>query len=223
MSEPSLWSFIVDAGPVVKAVMLILLAASVASWTIIIQRAALLKRTRKEVDNFERRFWSGIDLNQLYQQLSPHSDELSGLAAIFYAGFHEFTRLKRQAGVSPTAIMEGVQRAMRIAQARDVDNLEKHLSFLATVGSTSPYVGLFGTVWGIMTAFRSLGAVQQATISMVAPGISEALIATAIGLFAAIPAVIAYNYFANELERLTNSYDTFQQEFSNVLHRQAHS
>ncbi len=121
------------------------------------------------------------------------------------------------------AIMEGVQRAMRIAQARDVDNLEKHLSFLATVGSTSPYVGLFGTVWGIMTAFRSLGAVQQATISMVAPGISEALIATAIGLFAAIPAVIAYNYFANELERLTNSYDTFQQEFSNVLHRQAHS
>ena len=223
MSEPSLWSFIVDAGPVVKVVMLILMAASIASWTIIIQRANLLKKTRREVDSFEERFWSGVDLTQLYQQLASRPEELNGLSAIFYAGFHEFTRLKRQVGINPSAIMEGVQRAMRITQARDVDNLEKHLSFLATVGSTSPYVGLFGTVWGIMTAFRSLGAVQQATISMVAPGISEALIATAIGLFAAIPAVIAYNYFANELERLTNSYDTFQQEFSNVLHRQAHS
>ncbi len=222
MSEPSLWSFIVDAGAVVKVVMLILMAASIASWTIIIQRARLLRNTRREVDSFEQRFWSGVDLSQLYQQLASRQDELSGLSAIFYAGFHEFTRLKRQSGVSSTAVMEGVQRAMRIAQARDVDNLEKHLSFLATVGSTSPYVGLFGTVWGIMTSFRSLGTAQQATIAMVAPGISEALIATAIGLFAAIPAVIAYNYFANELERLTNSYDTFQQEFSNVLHRQAH-
>jgi biopolymer transport protein TolQ len=223
MSEPSLWSFIVDAGPIVKVVMLILMTASIASWTIIIQRAKLLQKTRREVDSFEERFWSGVDLTQLYQQLASRPEELNGLSGIFYAGFHEFTRLKRQVGINPAAIMEGVQRAMRIAQARDVDNLEKHLSFLATVGSTSPYVGLFGTVWGIMTAFRSLGTVQQATISMVAPGISEALIATAIGLFAAIPAVIAYNYFANELERLTNSYDTFQQEFSNVLHRQAHS
>lgn len=223
MSEPSLWSFIVDAGPVVKIVMLILMGASIASWTIIVQRATLLRATRHGVTAFERRFWSGVDLNQLYQQLAPQQDELTGLASIFHAGFHEFTRLRRQTGVSPAAIMEGVQRAMRIAQAHDVDNLERHLSFLATVGSTSPYVGLFGTVWGIMTSFRALGAVQQATISMVAPGISEALIATAIGLFAAIPAVIAYNYFANELERLTNSYDTFQQEFSNVLHRQAHS
>lgn len=223
MSEPSLWSFIIDAGPVVKIVMLILMGASIASWTIIVQRATLLRATRHSVTAFERRFWSGVDLNQLYQQLAPQQDDLTGLASIFHAGFHEFTRLRRQTGVSPAAIMEGVQRAMRIAQAHDVDNLERHLSFLATVGSTSPYVGLFGTVWGIMTSFRALGAVQQATISMVAPGISEALIATAIGLFAAIPAVIAYNYFANELERLTNSYDTFQQEFSNVLHRQAHS
>ncbi len=220
--EASLWSFIADAGPVVKCVMLILMAASIASWTIIIQRARLLKATHLSVTNFERRFWSGVDLNQLFQQLSTKPEDLSGLAAIFYAGFNEFTRLRRQSGINPAAIMEGVQRAMRIAQAHDVDNLERHLSFLATVGSTSPYVGLFGTVWGIMSSFRALSAVQQATISMVAPGISEALIATAIGLFAAIPAVIAYNYFANALERLTNSYDTFQQEFSNVLHRQAH-
>ncbi len=221
-TEPSIWSFISHAGPMVKCVILILVAASIASWTIIFQRARLLKVTRLDVDQFEQRFWSGVDLNQLFQQLSHKSEDLTGLASIFYAGFNEFTRLRRQTGVNPAAVMEGAQRAMRIAQAHDVDNLERHLSFLATVGSTSLYVGLFGTVCGIMTTLQALGTVQQATIAMVAPGISETLVATAIGLVAAIPAVIAYNYFSNALERLTNSYDTFQQEFSNVLHRQAH-
>lgn len=139
------------------------------------------------------------------------------------AGFREFIRLRKQGGVAPSVILEGIQRAMRIARSREMDKLEQHLSFLATVGSTSPYVGLFGTVWGIMTSFHALGSAQQATIAMVAPGISEALIATAMGLFAAIPAVIAYNRFANEVERLLNQYDTFQEEFSNILYRQVHA
>jgi biopolymer transport protein TolQ len=142
---------------------------------------------------------------------------------IFEAGFKEFARLRKQSGISSDAVMEGAQRAMRVAMSREVDFLETHLSFLATVGSTSPYIGLFGTVWGIMNSFRALGGVQQATISMVAPGIAEALIATAMGLFAAIPAVIAYNRFANDAERLLNRYDTFMEEFSSILHRHAHA
>jgi biopolymer transport protein TolQ len=219
---PSLWSFIANADIIVKCVMLILLFASIVSWAIIIQRGALLKRTRRDAKSFEQMFWSGIDLTQLYQQMQDKKDRLSGMANIFYAGFNEYSRLSQQTNPHPAAVMEGTQRAMRIAQNREAENLEQHLSFLATVGSTSPYIGLFGTVWGIMTSFRALGAVQQASIAMVAPGISEALIATAIGLFAAIPAVIAYNRLSNDLDRIGQDYEIFQEELSNILHRKAY-
>ncbi len=222
-ADPSIWSFIIHAGFVVKTVMLILLLASVASWTIITQRLMLFKKTRKDIKSFEQQFWSGINLDELHDQVSHKKRYQSGLAMIFQAGLSEYQRLEQQPGINPDAIMQGTQRAMRVAHAREIETLEKHLSFLATVGSTSPYVGLFGTVWGIMTSFQALGSVQQATIAMVAPGISEALIATAIGLFAAIPAVISYNRLANDLERINNQYETFQEEFSNILHRQSYN
>lgn len=218
--EPSLWSFVANAGPVVKVVMFLLLAASVWSWTIIFQRFFFLKDAQLAIKKFEKKFWSGVDLNKFYIELNSHHEDLRGLEHIFYAGFSEFLRLKKQAGISADSILDGAQRSMRIALAREIALLEQHLSFLATVGSTSPYVGLFGTVWGIMTSFRALSAVQQATMAMVAPGISEALIATAMGLFAAIPAVIAYNRYASEVEKLSNLYDTFREEFSSILHRQ---
>lgn len=193
------------------------------SWTMIFQRGLFLKNAKVEMVSFEDMFWSGMDLSKLYTELSTKGEAVQGLSSIFLAGFREFIRLRKQGGVAPSVILEGIQRAMRIARSREMDKLEQHLSFLATVGSTSPYVGLFGTVWGIMTSFHALGSAQQATIAMVAPGISEALIATAMGLFAAIPAVIAYNRFANEVERLLNQYDTFQEEFSNILYRQVHA
>ena len=218
-SEASLWSFIANAGPVVKIVMLVLLAASIWSWTIILQRWFFLRAARLAVKKFEEQFWSGSELNKLYQELNGRRNSLHGLEIIFYAGFSEYKRLS-QTTANPDVIIAGAQRAMRIVLAREVAGLEQHLSFLATVGSTSPYVGLFGTVWGIMTSFRALSGVQQATMAMVAPGISEALIATAMGLFAAIPAVIAYNRYASEVEKLTNIYTTFNEEFSSILHRQ---
>lgn len=220
-TEPSLWSFIIDADPVVKTVLCILFSASVASWAIIIQRILLFKSNFASIEQFEQLFWSGNDLNKLYQQLSQQPRNLLGLPGIFCAGFKEFRRLMdnpRQPHQAETVI-DAVRRAMRIAHARDTARLEQHLPFLATVGSISPYVGLFGTVWGIMTSFRALGAVQQASIAMVAPGISEALIATAIGLFAAIPAVIAYNRFSNRLERSLQQSEIFQEEFVSLLHR----
>lgn len=218
--EPSLWSFVANASPIVKIVMMLLLAASVWSWTIIFQRFFFLKDAQFAVRKFEKQFWSGSDLNKFFSELNTRQDNLHGLEHIFYAGFSEYSRLKQQPTAKAGAIIEGAQRAMRIALAREIALLEQHLSFLATVGSTSPYVGLFGTVWGIMTSFRALGTVQQATMAMVAPGISEALIATAMGLFAAIPAVIAYNRYASEVEQLSNLYDTFREEFSSILHRQ---
>lgn len=221
-TDPSLWSFITNAGLVVKCVMFLLLIASIFSWTFIFQRALFLKVAKKAVIHFEDQFWSGTDLSKLYEGLARRNETLQGLENIFHAGFREYTRLNKGPSVNPDTIMDGVERAMRIASAREMDQLERHLSFLATVGSTSPYVGLFGTVWGIMTSFQALSAMQQATLPMVAPGISEALIATAMGLFAAIPAVIAYNRFSSDVERLANIYDTFQEEFSNILYRQAH-
>lgn len=221
-SVPSLWSFIANAGPVVKIVMLLLLVASVWSWTIIFQRWFFLKAAHLAVKKFEEQFWSGSELNKFYQELSIRSDNLHGLELIFYAGFSEYTRLSKQSTANPDAIIDSAQRAMRVGLAREIARLEQHLSFLATVGSTSPYVGLFGTVWGIMTSFRALSGAQQATMAMVAPGISEALIATAMGLFSAIPAVIAYNRYASEVEKLINIYDTFKEEFSSILHRQSH-
>jgi biopolymer transport protein TolQ len=182
-----------------------------------------MKVAQAAAQQFESRFWSGGDLSQLYKELSQRSDRIRGMESVFHAGFREFARLRQQGGIDPREMMEGVQRAMRVALNRETETLEHHLPFLATVGSTSPYVGLFGTVWGIMNSFHALGNVNQATLAMVAPGISEALIATAMGLFAAIPAVIAYNRYSTETERLVNRYDNFLEEFSSVLQRQAHT
>lgn len=221
LTDNSLLSYFTNAGPVVKFVMLLLLLASVASWTLIFQRGRLISQARKAMKLFEERFWSGVDLTKLYSEMAGHIDQLSGMESIFTAGFKEYIRLRKQPNMPPAEILEGAQRAMRIATARELDAIEHHLPLLATIGSISPYVGLFGTVWGIMTSFHALGNVQQATIGLVAPGISEALIATAMGLFAAIPAVIAYNRYSTDIERIMNQYDTFQEEFSSVLYRQA--
>lgn len=218
----SLWHLVAGASLVVQAVLLLLLVVSVVSWTLIFAKLSSLKTARREALGFEERFWSGGDLASLYQSITTHDKDASGLAAIFATGFKEFARLRKQAGIEPMAVVEGAQRSMRVVMSKEVDYLETNLSFLATVGSTSPYVGLFGTVWGIMNAFRSLGNVQQATLVMVAPGIAEALIATAMGLFAAIPAVIAYNRLSNDVERVTNQYDNFLEEFVSILQRQAH-
>lgn len=225
LTANSLFAYFTNAGAVVKFVMLLLLVASIISWTLIFQRGFLLARTRSAMASFEEKFWSGVDLGKLYTELSGKMQGQSGLANIFAAGFKEFARLRKQPGTQPAVILEGAQRAMRIAQAREFDHIEQNLGILATIGSISPYVGLFGTVWGIMATFHSLatGSGQQVTIALVAPGISEALVATAMGLFAAIPAVIAYNRFSSQVERLENRYDTFQEEFSTILVRQAHS
>lgn len=220
-ADSSILSYIFDADVVVKSVMFILLLASVASWTFIFQRGMYLKLARSAINTFEDKFWSGIDLSKLFAEVTAKRTEPQGLENIFQAGYKEFMRLRKQPHATSAIIMEGTQRAMRIARSHELEKLEQHLSFLATVGSTSPYIGLFGTVWGIMTSFHALSGVQQqATIAMVAPGISEALIATAMGLFAAIPAVIAYNRFANDVERVLNQYDTFQEEFASILYRQ---
>jgi biopolymer transport protein TolQ len=221
-ADLSFFGLIAGASPVVQLVMLLLLTVSVLSWTMIFRKRRALSAARGDADRFEQRFWSGGDLYTLYNQVSPRADNLRGLSSIFVAGFQEFIRLRKKAGVDPTSVVEGAQRSMRVSLSREIDDLETHLSFLATVGSTSPYVGLFGTVWGIMNAFRGLADVHQATLAMVAPGIAEALIATAMGLFAAIPAVIAYNRYSNDVERLENRYDNFLEEFSSILHRQAH-
>lgn len=220
-TDLSIFHLIGQASPVVKFVMLVLMMASIGSWTIIFARWKVLKAARKAADEFEQQFWSGIDLNTIYKRVSGKGYQSSGMEKIFEAGFREFAKLREKAAFQPMAIVEGAQRAMRVTLAREEDQLEKHLNFLATVGSTSPYIGLFGTVWGIMNSFRSLGNVQEATLAVVAPGIAEALIATAIGLFAAIPAVIAYNNFAHEVERLGNQFDAFLEEFSTLLQRHA--
>ena len=216
-AEPSLWSFVLNAGPVVKTVLCILFCASVVSWAIIIQYILLFRKNFAAMAQFEQTFWSS-DLNKLYQQL--HQRSSSGLSGVFCAGYREFRRLTDiPKPIPPDMVIEAVRRAMRVAHARDIIRLEQHLPFLATVGSISPYVGLFGTVWGIMTSFRSLGAVQQASIAMVAPGISEALIATAVGLFAAIPAVIAYNRLGHRLDQGIQQAEIFQEEFISLLQR----
>ncbi|MBQ0755762.1 MAG: protein TolQ [Amphritea sp.] len=219
----SIWSLVVNASVVVQLVMLILLMASVVSWVMIFQRHFILRQAQQKLRKFEDRFWSGVDLSQLFREVNADPDSDDGAENIFRAGLKEFSRMSQQSGVDRDAIMEGAQRSMRVALAREEEKLEQHLPFLATVGSTSPYIGLFGTVWGIMNSFRGLANVHQATLASVAPGISEALIATAIGLFAAIPAVIAYNRFSAKTESLMNSYETFADEFSSVLHRRVHA
>lgn len=220
--DNSLWAYFAHAGVVVKFVLIILFAASVVSWTLIIQRGLFLRKARVAFKHFEEQFWSGIELTALYKNTPEQVEEANGLQNIFRSGFREFIKISQRLGKRADAAVHGAERAMRVAQSRSVDKLEQNLSILATIGSTSPYVGLFGTVWGIMTVFHSLGSVQQATISMVAPGISEALVATAMGLFAAIPAVIAYNRYSDQVERLENNYATFNEEFTAVLQRQSH-
>jgi len=222
-NDLQVWQLIWDASWMVKMVMLILLAASVSSWMIIFRKRFLLANAEKGADDFEERFWSGTDLTQLYESVSRENAGNSGMERLFESGFREFSRMRQQERVTPGVLVEAAQRGMRIALARETDRLEFRLSFLATVGSTSPYIGLFGTVWGIMTSFHQLANVSQATIAMVAPGISEALIATAMGLFAAIPAVIAYNRYSNQVERLEMRFDNFIEEFSSILQRQAHA
>ncbi len=220
-TDLSIVHLFLGASPIVQLVMLALLVVSLLSWFVIFHRGKVLRWARRDADAFEQRFWSGTELGALFKEISRDDYEASGMERIFEAGFREFARLRRKEGGTGQATIEGAQRAMRVALMRENDALEHHLSFLATVGSTSPYVGLFGTVWGIMNSFRALGNVQQATIAMVAPGIAEALVATAMGLFAAIPAVIAYNRFANDAERLGNRYENFLEEFAAVLQRQA--
>ncbi len=205
----------------VKAVMLLLVVASVMSWTIIFTKRRLIHRTKEASDDFEASFWSGGDLNTLYEGASHNRGGNLGMASIFEAGFREFNRAMQQSGISADKVVEECARAMRVAQMREVDRLEQGLATLATIGSTSPYVGLFGTVWGIMNAFIGLANVQTATLAMVAPPIAEALIATAMGLFAAIPAVIAYNRYADKVVRLEYRYDGFSEEFSSILQRHA--
>ena len=218
-TDMSFLSLIMGASIAVQIVLFLLLAASFMSWSIIFTKRRLIRRTKAASDDFEASFWSGGDLNTLYRSAGREQGGGVGMANIFESGFREFNRVSQQGEISPEKVVDECRRAMRVAQMREVDRLEESLATLATIGSTSPYVGLFGTVWGIMNSFRALGNVQAATLAMVAPGIAEALIATAMGLFAAIPAVIAYNRYADKVVRLEIRYDGFMEEFSSVLQR----
>lgn len=215
----SITKLILDASPLVQAVMLFLLALSVASWTIIVSKSSLYKTARLKADEFEEKFWSGIDLNNLYQECSKRAASLVGLEVIYVEGFKEFVRLINSGPADQEVVMDGTYRQMKVSESREIENLENHLATLATVGSISPYIGLFGTVWGIMHAFIALAAVKNATLSMVAPPIAEALIATAMGLFAAIPAVMFYNRFVTKVDALENRYVNFMDEFATILNR----
>jgi biopolymer transport protein TolQ len=216
-----LWTLVLGASLVVKAVMLLLLAVSFLSWMFIFHKWFSIRRAREQTDRFEREFWSGNDINILYQGAVNNRPTIGSLERIFEAGYREFTKLRGQRSTEPTVMVAGAARAMRATYQREMDHLERHLAFLASTGAVSPYVGLFGTVWGIMHAFRSLANVQSATLAQVAPGIAEALIATAIGLFAAIPAVVAYNRYSHDIDRLAIRFESFMEEFSNILQRQA--
>lgn len=219
----SIFHLMAEASFIVQVVMFILFAASIVSWVMIFQRFTYQRKASESLSFFEKQFWSGIDLNQLYRQGNGRTDLIQGIESIFRAGFKEFTRLRQQSGADSDAVMEGSIRAMRVALSREEEKLEENLPFLASVASVSPYIGLFGTVWGIMNSFLNLSNVHQTTLATVAPGIAEALIATAMGLFAAIPAVLAYNKFSSKAEMLLNNYRTFAEEFSAILHRQVHS
>jgi biopolymer transport protein TolQ len=220
-NDMSLLTLITGASLPVQLVMAILLITSIFSWWYIFIKVATIRRAEKESEEFENAFWSGGDLNKLYDGVTAGRRKPQGMASIFEAGFKEFIRHKQQARMEVSDVMEGSRRAMRAAYNRELDDLDAHLPFLASVGSVSPYIGLFGTVWGIMNSFRGLSNVAQATLSQVAPGIAEALVATAIGLFAAIPAVIAYNRFASSVDRLSVRYESFMEEFTNILQRKS--
>lgn len=214
---------VLQASIIVQIVMVLLLLASVVSWSIMLRKRAELRRARADADRFEEVFWSGGDLTAMFRSIDQGRRVTKGMESIFESGFREFSRMRQQGGIASAQLIEGARRGMRVALLKESDRLENSLSMLATVGSTSPYVGLFGTVWGIMNAFHGLGNVQQATLAMVAPGIAEALIATAMGLFAAIPAVIAYNRYADQVSRMELRYDTFVEELSSILQRHATS
>lgn len=218
----SVVSMVMNASVVVQAVIGALVLASMFSWTYIFMKVFAIRRARRQADEFEREFWGGADLVGLYQRAASGRYVPSGLERIFESGFKEFLKLKGRPGSDLSALLDGTRRAMKATYQREMDALESHLSFLATVGSVSPYIGLFGTVWGIMNAFRGLSNVAQATLQQVAPGIAEALVATAMGLFAAIPAVIAYNRFSHDIDRLASRYESFMEELQNILQRQAH-
>ncbi len=219
----SLFHLIKDASFVVQCVLLILFIASLITWNFIFFKRRELNQSMAIVDEFEAQFWSGIELTELYKKLTAKEFAPEGLEKIFLSGYNEFSRMRQKGNVEPAVLVENAQRAMRIEMARELDRLDESLPFLATVASTSPYVGLFGTVWGVMNAFRSLVSAQQATLFQVAPGIAESLVATAMGLFAAIPAVIAYNRFSTRLDRLEKRYELFIDEFVVLLQRLAHS
>jgi biopolymer transport protein TolQ len=215
-------ALVLGASLPVKFVLGVLVFFSFTSWVIIFRKKAMLDRAMRGADEFEERFWSGADLGGLFREVTAQGERITGIESIFEAGFREFARLRQRRQMDARAMLEGAQRGMRVAETREIDRLEQNLEFLANVGSISPYVGLFGTVWGIMIAFQGLANVKEATIAMVAPGISEALIATAMGLLAAIPAVWAYNRYSNKLERVNTRFDNFVEEFSSILQRQAH-
>ena len=221
-ADLSIANLILGASPLVKFVMLVLLFASLASWALIFGKRRQMSRAVKDSKEFEDQFWSTEDLTTLFGHVSEDAHELTGMKRIFFSGFGEFVRLRKRGGLDSTDILDGTQRAMKVAVSRELEALEASLPTLATVGSVSPYIGLFGTVWGIMNSFQALGNVHQATLAMVAPGISEALIATAMGLFAAIPAVIAYNRFSSDIDRILGRYDIFHEEFLSILRRQVH-
>lgn len=221
-SDMNILALVLNASLFVKLVLAVLFGFSFASWMIIWRKKQLINRANSSADEFEERFWSGADLAGLFKDITGSGERVTASGAIFEAGFREFARLRQRRGLDSRALLEGAQRAMRVAATREVDRLETGLEFLANVGSISPYIGLLGTVWGIMSAFQGLANVKEATIAMVAPGISEALVATAMGLIAAIPASWAYNRFSTKLERLSLRYDTFVEEFSSILARQAH-
>lgn len=220
-NDMSIFSLVAGASLPVQAVLVVLIATSLFSWWYIFIKLATIKRAETNAEAFENAFWTGGDLNKLYEGISAGHRRPQGMASIFEAGFKEFARHKQQPRMEVSDVMEGARRAMRAAYNRELDDLDAHLPFLASVGSVSPYIGLFGTVWGIMNAFRGLSNVAQATLSQVAPGIAEALVATAIGLFAAIPAVIAYNRFASSVDRLSVRYESFMEEFTNILQRKS--
>ncbi len=220
-SDMSFLTLVAGASLPVQLVMLILLITSLFSWWYIFIKVASIKRAEKDADHFEETFWSGGDLSKLYEVVTAGRRKPQGIASIFEAGFKEYVKHKQQGRMEISDVMEGARRAMRAAYNREMDDLDAHLPFLASVGSVSPYIGLFGTVWGIMNAFRGLSNVAQATLTQVAPGIAEALVATAIGLFAAIPAVIAYNRFASSVDRLSVRYESFMEEFTNILQRKS--
>jgi biopolymer transport protein TolQ len=219
----SLVTLIGSASVLVQLVMGLLLLVSMISWWFIFRKMFVVRDANRRTDQFERSFWSGADLGTLFQAAAAGRHNAGSMERIFESGFREFVKVRKQAGTNLGILMDGTRRAMRATYQRELDHLEAHLSFLATVGSVSPYVGLFGTVWGIMNAFRGLANVGQATLAHVAPGIAEALVATAMGLFAAIPAVIAYNHFVRHVERLSTRFESFMEEFSNILQRQANS